>query len=139
MSLYGCDVWYNYTVKQNIHLLQIQRIALLNIIKCYSAESTEAFCVLSGCMLKWKQAFIVKRICNSIVRFDEIIGKIKSWNLVFMILMNRRNESLIYFRMVSKLDNKVGGALVALVDNKEIDRKNFRLNDSYSVFMDCHL
>ncbi|GIX95449.1 uncharacterized protein CDAR_376201 [Caerostris darwini] len=45
---YGHEVWYQDKVKLNLKVLQLQRIGLLNVTKCYSSVSTEALQVLAG-------------------------------------------------------------------------------------------
>jgi ribonuclease HI len=48
MILYGSEIWYSGTVKQDIRLLQIQRSCLLRITKCYKTVSNEALCTIAG-------------------------------------------------------------------------------------------
>ncbi|GIY81628.1 putative 115 kDa protein in type-1 retrotransposable element R1DM [Caerostris darwini] len=45
---YGHEVWFQNKVKQNVKLLQLQRIGLTNITRCYRTVSTEALQVLAG-------------------------------------------------------------------------------------------
>ncbi|GBM24831.1 Retrovirus-related Pol polyprotein from type-1 retrotransposable element R1 [Araneus ventricosus] len=46
---YGSEIWYRGTVEQKNKLLQIQRIPLITITKCYTTVSNESLKVLSGC------------------------------------------------------------------------------------------
>lgn len=60
--LYGCEVWYNNTAKQNQSLMQIQRMCLLHIAKSYSTTSTDALNVLTGTLPITLTARILKEM-----------------------------------------------------------------------------
>ncbi|GIY65906.1 RNase H domain-containing protein [Caerostris darwini] len=45
---YGHEVWYRKTVKQDIKINQLQRIALINVTKVYKTVSSEAINILAG-------------------------------------------------------------------------------------------
>lgn len=49
MVLYACPIWYKDGVKVTQELLQIQRLTILVITKCYRIVATDSLCVMAGC------------------------------------------------------------------------------------------
>lgn len=50
MILYGATIWYRPYAKLNAKVPQLQRQALINIIKCHSTVSYNALTILAGCL-----------------------------------------------------------------------------------------
>lgn len=48
VSLYGWEIWYRNTLKQDIKLVQIQRSCILLVTKAYKTVSSEILLVTAG-------------------------------------------------------------------------------------------
>jgi ribonuclease HI len=149
---YGANIWYTGTVRVKTKVLQIQRLALIPIVKTYKSVSTEAIQVLAGVVpldLVLEQnrnlfeLYKLKRtICigDRYLNWDTIEQETKVFDPPWVDRCIRWNfaeaidgERTSIFTDGSKLDGKVGCAIV-IVSSSEVRDLKFRLDDDNSVF-----
>lgn len=153
--LYGSEAWYRNQVRINNRLIQLHRIALLNITKCYRTVSDNAFNVLSGVVpiqlqaQKLQKIYKFKRgITDEIVcfgrnykrsQFDDDC-KIYAPNLDISLEWSEFDENQVELDKVmiftdgSKMDNGVGFGVVVYVEEVEVESFSYKLNHETSIF-----
>ncbi|XP_035204469.1 uncharacterized protein LOC118179409 [Stegodyphus dumicola] len=153
MILYGCPIWHTGTARQKQKLLQIQRGALLSITKAYATTPTSALQVLSGILPLDLRAEMERQMYRLIhFKEDTRIGYITIWaheveeRLPALHMHSAKiiktkwdkdppqGKDLETYTDGSKMENKVGAAFVAFLNNEEIHREQYRLNDEATVF-----
>ncbi|GIY54398.1 RNA-directed DNA polymerase from mobile element jockey [Caerostris darwini] len=147
---YGHEVWYQDKVKINMKVLQLQRIGLLNVTKCYSSVPTDALHVLAGIPpldLKHDLRLFQLKHCNKELCSNGIVIQPTSLSLLKPILppwncasfpwtpFDENLQGLLIFTDGSKVDNKVAGAFVVYHNSIETDHSTFRFSDHATVYM----
>ncbi|GIX83521.1 putative 115 kDa protein in type-1 retrotransposable element R1DM [Caerostris darwini] len=150
---YGHEIWYQDKTKQNIKILKLQRSGLLNITKCYKTVSTDALQVLAGIppldlKLKFSSILFRLKIGNQPATIQNFLIQPQSFNYKKPIIppwtktafswkyYNSSNitAGILIYTDGSKMNNKVGGAIVAFEDGVEMFSHGFRLSDHETVF-----
>lgn len=153
LILYAVEIWYRDVVRINTKLLQIQRIAVLPITKCYKTVATDALNVLAGTVPLDIKAKYESKLLNAYLKNTdlELNGETylsnniekrhpnsnPPWRTtkVPWSIDNSLSSKLSIYTDGSKMLNKVGGAYVVYLDDKEIFNKQFRLNDETTVYL----
>ncbi|GIY24044.1 uncharacterized protein CDAR_542481 [Caerostris darwini] len=133
-------------------VLQLQRIGLLNVTKCYSSVPTDALHVLAGIppldlKLKHDLRLFQLKHCNKELCSNGIVIQPTSLSFLKPILppwncasfpwtpFDENLQGVLIFTDGSKMDNKVAGAFVVYHNSIETDHSTFRLSDHATVYM----
>ncbi|GBM65089.1 Putative protein in type-1 retrotransposable element R1DM [Araneus ventricosus] len=153
--LYGVEIWFNKTVKISQKLIQIQRVALVQIAKTYKTVSLEALQVLTGLVPLDLVADKEVTKFNLFNRGIPINIKDKEYSFQDFDLVNKlgllpwekggiswsmdsdpNGRFKKIFTDESKLNGRVGSGVVCLSEDIDIIWKlEIRLNDEASVFI----
>ncbi|XP_035213931.1 uncharacterized protein LOC118187764 [Stegodyphus dumicola] len=153
MILYGCPIWHTGTARQKQKLLQLQRGAFLSITKAYATTPTSALQVLSGILPLDLRAEMEKqayrlfhfkediRLGDLTIRAHEVEERLPALHThpakISTIKWEKdppQGKDLETYTDGSKMENKVGAAFVAYLNNEEIHKEQYRLNDEATVF-----
>ncbi|XP_035214702.1 uncharacterized protein LOC118188390 [Stegodyphus dumicola] len=154
MILYGSPVWMTNTVRVQTKLAQIQRIALLKITAAFTTTSTAALQVLAGVLpldliaQKEKLQYRLQHYQEdasmegtTIVHYQTIEryrhDATKHPAEIRNIIWRKEQQDgshLEIFTDGSGINNQIGAAFVAFLDNRIIHTECYRLPDTATVF-----
>lgn len=147
MIIYGVSIWFKPNVKLLTKIPQLQRQSLLTITKCYSTVSHDALSVLAGYLpidlVLGKELEFHKDIKDVETNNTQI--NLNKKNNVYRIncpsleiryrnKLDRRSDKEIYTDG-SKINDKVGSAIVVYNYRNKIYQDSYRLNDEATVYM----
>ncbi|GIY37474.1 RNA-directed DNA polymerase from mobile element jockey [Caerostris darwini] len=148
---YGQEIWFQDKSKQNIKILQLQRIGLLNITKCYKTVATDSLQVLAGTppldtKLRFQQVFHRLKIHGEEIHIGDLAIQPNNFTFLKPIfppwsrcsikwsLFRQELPGLSVFTDGSKMNGKVGGAFVVFNHHLEVHHDCFRLSDNATVY-----
>ncbi|GIY58386.1 RNase H domain-containing protein [Caerostris darwini] len=149
---YGHEIRYQGRGQQDIKLNQLQRSGLSNITKCYKTVATDALQVLAGVTpidiqpKHTHKVFQIKHLKKEIqtqglafqpesITFQKPI--VPPWNRtsVHWSYYKDNLQGTLFYTDGSKMNNRVGGAFVAYLNNIETLHQFFRFNDQATVYI----
>ncbi|GIX77396.1 putative 115 kDa protein in type-1 retrotransposable element R1DM [Caerostris darwini] len=145
IMLYGHEIWFNGKAKQVGKLNKLQRIGLLNVTKCYRTVSTDALQILAGI----PPIEVTLRSLTKLYQLRHLHLDISNSNLEKRpnIEPPRHKQKFKWRHLIekegghciftdgSKMNNRVGSAMVVVENGVETSHKFVRINDEASVFM----
>ncbi|GIX70133.1 probable RNA-directed DNA polymerase from transposon BS [Caerostris darwini] len=152
IMFYGHEIWFNGKAKQVTKLNKLQRIGLLNVTKCNSTVSTDALQILAGVpLIEVTLRSLTKLYQFRHLQFDIFLNnQLYSYNNLekrpnieppwykqkfkWRHLFDREGGHCI-FTDGSKMNNRVGCAMVVVENGVETSHRIVRINDEASVFM----
>ncbi|GBM36785.1 hypothetical protein AVEN_98616-1 [Araneus ventricosus] len=140
MIFYGKEIWFKENVAMREKLFQIQRTGLLVIAKTYKAVSTFSLNLLTGCppidiKIKeeneiWQQQQDIKNLEKIGISFNiDYATEVSPWKITsipWRIFNETNYVGINLFTDVSKINNRVGCAMVVFEDGNE---KNMKYGD----------
>lgn len=142
--LYACPIWYNHKIKFN--LPSLHRTALIALTKCYRTVSTDALCVLAGCL---PIDILIERENEYISAVSILVANNLCYNLNKKININIIQQKYLnyyikdnkgfsfnneFYTDGSKMNNEVSCAFVYYKHGMEVDSRKYRLSDKDMVF-----